>query len=63
MFVIRATILSQIICQIIKILYLENKHKYLDEHLMIIKIKIKIKFMNTLSALTCMLAKLPTGPH
>ena len=61
MFVIRATILSQIICQIIKILYLENKHKYLDEHLMIIKIK--IKFMNTLSALTCMLAKLPTSPH
>ena len=61
MFVIWATILSQIIFQIIKILYLGNKLKYLDEYLM--NIKIKIKFMNTLSALACILVELPTSPH
>ena len=63
MSVIWATILSQIIFQITEILYLGNKHKYLDKHLMNIKIKIKIKFMNTLSALACILVKLPTSPH
>ena len=49
MFVIWVTIQSQITFQIIKILYPGNKHKYLDVHLM--NIKIKIKFMNTFKCL------------
>ena len=59
MLVIWATILSQIIFQIIKILYPRNKHKYLDEHLM----NIKIEFTNTSSVLACILVELPSSPH